>query len=333
MNHAKILIAALAALTAAPCLASCGDSSAVLTENNLEEAITASAVAVTDETALQTAETDALTSAATELTKSDNNARQTSTEAQTTAPEAETKPENSESNENGTLQYYAASYYAARTNHFPEFVDVEDKEDGTVSLHLYDLIDNHAATCDWYYVDRHTLKGKNFVGDEINLKENQPKLWAPGGDAYTLVPNGYYGAVLYLGTLDRSNLSSDIITEMKSFVDSSEYAQQYPFLKDIPKDLNYFATDLGTEIWMILPKNDMGWITVRAIEPDTVKYRITQTCNSAPIILCCNYSDIGPDADVQITYTNEDRGQFSPYISLKDGRPTTTDEEHIAVLN
>ncbi len=62
-------------------------------------------------------------------------------------------------------QYYQYIYSGA----VPEFVMVDHVEGDTVVIHLYDIVDGHTATYDWYNVDRYTAKGTNLLGEAIDL--------------------------------------------------------------------------------------------------------------------------------------------------------------------
>lgn len=46
-------------------------------------------------------------------------------------------------------------------------VDVDHTEGDTVLLHLYEVVDNHTATYDWYTINRNTASGTDFL--EIKL--------------------------------------------------------------------------------------------------------------------------------------------------------------------
>ncbi len=41
--------------------------------------------------------------------------------------------------------------------------------DGTLNIHLYDDNGTNTSTWDWYYINPETLKGTNFMGDEVDL--------------------------------------------------------------------------------------------------------------------------------------------------------------------
>jgi len=65
----------------------------------------------------------------------------------------------------------ALAYYVKYNNYTPEHVQVDMVEGDTVIIHLFDSIDGHLATCDWYYINRYTASGTNIMEEEIHLNE------------------------------------------------------------------------------------------------------------------------------------------------------------------
>ena len=63
----------------------------------------------------------------------------------------------------------AGEYYEAAYGIMPPFIDVTSVEGDIVTLHLYDIVYNHADTYEWYTIDRNTGKGHNFFGKEVDL--------------------------------------------------------------------------------------------------------------------------------------------------------------------
>ena len=54
--------------------------------------------------------------------------------------------------------------------------EIEENPDGTVTIHLFETVDDgdgqsHTATWDWYTIDPKTMKGTNFMEEEIDLSE------------------------------------------------------------------------------------------------------------------------------------------------------------------
>jgi len=64
-------------------------------------------------------------------------------------------------------QYYKAH---SETGFVPPIIEVDNyMEDGQVLIHLYEIVDDHTATYDWYTVSRTTGKGTNLLFEEIDL--------------------------------------------------------------------------------------------------------------------------------------------------------------------
>lgn len=68
----------------------------------------------------------------------------------------------------------AEKYYAAHSESgfVPSIIEVDgETEDGQVLIHLYENMEDHTATYDWYTVSRITGKGTNVLLEDINLLE------------------------------------------------------------------------------------------------------------------------------------------------------------------
>ena len=61
------------------------------------------------------------------------------------------------------------NYRKARGEFIPEFIVVDGEKDNIVTIHLYEEVEEHIATTDWYYIDRRTGKGKNFLEESVDL--------------------------------------------------------------------------------------------------------------------------------------------------------------------
>lgn len=67
-------------------------------------------------------------------------------------------------------------YREEKGEYIPEYIEIsptnmDDNEN--VSIHLYDIIENHTATSDWYFINRITGIGTNISGEVIDL--NHPE--------------------------------------------------------------------------------------------------------------------------------------------------------------
>lgn len=62
----------------------------------------------------------------------------------------------------------AGDFYYAKYGYLPSIVEVDRWEEDKIVIHLYDWVDNHTATCDWYTVNCYG-KGNDFGGRDIDL--------------------------------------------------------------------------------------------------------------------------------------------------------------------
>ena len=70
----------------------------------------------------------------------------------------------------------AKAYYFAKYGSSPPFVDVDvGRGEGTdmVTLHLYEIADNHIATWEWYIVSRVSATGTGMFSGYVDLTEIQ----------------------------------------------------------------------------------------------------------------------------------------------------------------
>ena len=232
----------------------------------------------------------------------------------------------------------AKMFHASAYNHMPEFAEITETNGNEVTVKLYDMRANGEKVLNEVIVDPTTGTGKEKnTGRTFQITSNQPMnepLWEPDNEVFSLVPAGKDAAVIYVGSQKKAEEIVDPETPMKYFVENSALAKKHPFLSEIPEQ-NVVYTDKGSELWVIIPKSAASTITVWERDPatNTAKYRLTETYNGSPIILSCNYSDIGSDVSVQIKYIGgKTCAPFSPYISMKDGEPTTTDETNVSVI-
>ena len=64
----------------------------------------------------------------------------------------------------------ALNYYQAHNGYRPAAAEAMINYDEKIAIHLYDDMDGHTATSDWYTVDRYTATGTNVLGEPIDLK-------------------------------------------------------------------------------------------------------------------------------------------------------------------
>ena len=63
----------------------------------------------------------------------------------------------------------AKEYYSQVNGYVPPVVVIEITDGDEVTIHLYDIVDDHTATVDWYTVNRYTARGKNILEQDIDL--------------------------------------------------------------------------------------------------------------------------------------------------------------------
>lgn len=306
------------------------------------EAAPAETTAVTEETAAETtvtaAETEAVTTKKTERTTAASTAAtaaetSAATAAATTAAETTKAPETTQaakSYSDDDLITMARRYYGSRTNHIPQFIDVDTEQNGIVSLHLYDLFDGHTATAAWYYVDRTTAAGRDIMDHLINLNDPEGSLWNPEVTLRREFGDGDFCAVQYLGNTD-----TDLRETLRRNVALMELPMQnqaYAWFSELP-EANYAETD-GGEMYLIIPRDSEAHVVITAVDPVQNKEygRIYSSYNGAPVLLRCNQSEIASNVTIQITDNSGEHPAFSPYLSGKDGRPVT-DSDHVKILN
>ena len=253
------------------------------------------------------------------------------TTVKTSGTEATTETETEESTEPGReasedeLIYLATRYYGSRNNHIPEFVDVLPQEDGTAAIHLYDIYDGHASTCDWYYIDPSTCKGTDILSRDVDLNFKEADMWAPEVEQRSeLSESGAFCGIAYIGYMpEMMEYSQDNVALRETFIQSGAI-DKFSFIPDITE--KYFAgTWHGTELYLVIPRDPDAHVVVTQydMETDSETGRIYSSYNGSPFLLRCNYSDISSDVRITITDNEGEHQTFSPYISLRDGEPTT----------
>ena len=70
----------------------------------------------------------------------------------------------------------AQMYYYRHNSFYPPEADVEDKGDGSFSVHLYEIVNNgdgtyHTATSAWYTVDASGIGADDIFGNHVDLKQ------------------------------------------------------------------------------------------------------------------------------------------------------------------
>ena len=71
------------------------------------------------------------------------------------------------------LEDMALEYYQKKYNYKPSHAEafVDEENENIINIHLYDIVDDHTATVDWYAIDKYTAVGTNVLGEEVDLME------------------------------------------------------------------------------------------------------------------------------------------------------------------
>lgn len=69
------------------------------------------------------------------------------------------------------LEQMSLDYYEKQTGYRPNSVASEKQQDGLVIIQLYDNLETHNSTTDWYTIDPKTAKGTDILENEIDLKK------------------------------------------------------------------------------------------------------------------------------------------------------------------
>lgn len=145
-----------------------------------------------------------------------------------------------------------------------------------------------------------------------------------------MLDEGDMCGVAYIGYAE-SGMTADDCRQL--FLDST-YAEDFEDLTDIP-DSNIVTECGGCELYLIIPQ-DVGatvsvneWLLTEENdfmgEAGRVYYRSE---SGAPVLVCCNVSDIMPNIVVSIVDSDGRTLDWSPSISLKDGSVLTNDLVH-----
>lgn len=311
MKKSLSLIAVICALTMT---AACGHDN---TSSDVKGSTSASS-----STAAESSEAEKVSDTAATSTVQTTSAVTTSASVQA-ASLTEASAKSSEGSEND-LTYLAMRYYASRSNHRPEFCEIENDDGKTVTIHLYDIIDGHTSTCDWYYIDKNTLKGSNILDDEIDLSETAAAQWLPDVPQRSeLRERDSFCGIAYIGYAENTDYR-DADPKINDLFMSSGAIDKFRFLAQLPE--NYYAqTHLGTQLYLVIPRDPEAQVVVTEYDftSDKETGRIYSSYNGSPFLLKCNYSDISSDVRISITDNEGVHTTFSPFISMKDGTPET----------
>lgn len=99
-------------------------------------------------------------------------------------------------------------------------------DNGNLYIHLYEDMEDHTATIDWYEIDPKTLKGTNFMGEEVDLSDGASSAAAPSdsegdaGEGVAIADGEYVTDEEYEGELSADGKTLTITTALSEFVNS-----------------------------------------------------------------------------------------------------------------
>lgn len=138
--------------------------------------------------------------------------------------------------------------------------------------------------------------------------------------------------VIYLGYVDGSYGSlSENRAYLEELLFTSGYADDFPFLMDIPDD-HIAEVDGGMELYCIYPYDEMASVTVtkHVVDEDTNLLVPTDVLYSSdygdPILVRCNATEVFWDTEVNIVDSNNYKISWMPRVSMRDGRVEVPEE-------
>ncbi len=104
-------------------------------------------------------------------------------------------------------------------------------DNGNLYIHLYEDMDDHTATIDWYEIDPKTLKGTNFEGEAVDLSKEGPAAASSDaegdeGEGVAIADGEYVTDDEYEGELSADGKTMTITTALSEFVNSPK--PKYP---------------------------------------------------------------------------------------------------------
>lgn len=99
-------------------------------------------------------------------------------------------------------------------------------DNGNLYIHLYEDMDDHTATIDWYEIDPKTLKGTNFEGEAVDLSSAEASSAGSydsegdEGEGVAIADGEYVTDEEYKGELSADGKTMTITTALSEFVNS-----------------------------------------------------------------------------------------------------------------
>ena len=252
------------------------------------------------------------------------------TEPETTEPES-SEPETEEADfDQENAKYLAIRYFGTRNNIYPEFCDIDFKQNGDAMLLLYSLFDGHTNLYANYTVDTKTLKGTDSLGNPVDLNDPPAEMWQPDvPERAEMRDKGAFCGIAYVDALypEFIEYTGTNVMFREIFLQSG-ILDKFNFVASIPES-NYAQTKLGSELYLIIPRDPEARVTVTQydFENDRELGSIYSSYDGSPFLLKCNYSDISSDIKIKIVDNEGEHEIFSPYISMMDGSATATSDK------
>lgn len=98
-------------------------------------------------------------------------------------------------------------------------------DNGNLYIHLYEDMEDHTATIDWYEIDPETLKGMNFEGEAVDLSaagslSDSSDAEVEEGEGVAIADGEYVTDDVYEGELSADGKTMTITTALYEFVNS-----------------------------------------------------------------------------------------------------------------
>ena len=248
---------------------------------------------------------------------------------------------------NGLIESAKAYYAGNHDGYVPTGASVEPQEDGTVAVQLFDDLDDHTATLEWYFIDPSTLKGTDLQGNAVDLdmsagSENDtgngipakiiPEPWDPPVvHRQVMFDEGEFFGVRYLGWIDPKVTDFDSYSDyIGHILEETGTYEDFEFTKDMPHD-RFVSSPDGQELYLVIPFDREGSVyVVEQVAPGEPPGEATEwmyrSNDGAPFLLKCNVSEIYPDVKVIFLDSEGQHAEWYPGISGKDGTVITTND-------
>ncbi len=169
--------------------------------------------------------------------------------------------------------------------------------------------------------------GKSSSSSGVSASDSNASNWNPKvSQREILKSKGSMCGVYYVtySIEEMEDMKKDSKYYQKVF-DRSGIKEKFPFLKKIP-DSQIVSTQMGTEIYLIIPADKNAEVAVYLLELDEETFTSTRaekplykSHTGAPFVLQCNYSDLFSEVEIEITDSEGEKLSWKPFVSLRDG--------------